>query len=217
MPNALGAAAGAGIAQLAERELPKLEVAGSNPVARSNYPQTGVDLTMSMFTKKPEQESQVSPASPAPRPASAARPSSTPPAMPAATGKSSFLGSGCVFEGKFSGGGSFECRGEFEGVIDVEGDVVIGHGGSAKAELNARRINIEGRLQGDVTGTEKVEVGTAGHVEGDVRAPAVQFAEGAFFEGNVEMRRGKAAASDDEASNSSEGQPELPGSDTTAS
>ena len=31
----------AGVAQLVERELPKLEVAGSNPVARSSFGQPG--------------------------------------------------------------------------------------------------------------------------------------------------------------------------------
>lgn len=74
---------------------------------------------------------------------------------------------------------------------------MIGHGGKAEAEVKARRISIEGRLHGDATGTEKVEVGASGHVEGDVRAPAVQFAEGAFFEGNVEMRRPRREPSTD--------------------
>jgi cytoskeletal protein CcmA (bactofilin family) len=138
--------------------------------------------------------------------------------MPAAAGKSSFLGSGCVLEGKFNGDGSFECSGNFEGIIDVTGDLVIGHGGTAKAELKARRINIEGRLRGNATGTEKVEVGASGHVEGDVRAPAVQFAEGAFFEGNVEMRQGKpSAAAADEATDSASSEPAQQGGDAPAS
>jgi cytoskeletal protein CcmA (bactofilin family) len=65
---------------------------------------------------------------------------------------------------------------------------LIGTEGSATAQLTARRIVINGRLVGDAIGSDKVEVGASGHVEGDVRATAVLFAEGAFFEGNVEMR-----------------------------
>ncbi len=114
--------------------------------------------------------------------------------MRAAAGTRSFLGAGCVLEGDFNGDGSFECSGDFEGAIDISGDLVIGRSGNARADLKARRISIEGRLLGNATGTEKVEVGVSGHVEGDVRAPAVQFAEGAFFEGNVEMRRAEAGA-----------------------
>jgi len=162
---------------------------------------------MSIFGKKPEQETRPSTAAapvqptPAPQPQPqpkpqavrppAAQPQASRPTPPATSEKRSFLGSGCTFSGDLTGEGSFECAGSFEGNIDVTGDVTIGHGGTAKAELKARRISIEGRLLGDAIGAEKVEVGTSGHVEGDVRAPAVQFSEGAFFEGNVEMRRPK--------------------------
>ena len=148
---------------------------------------------MPIFGKKPDSEPVSStprpagPPAPTPRP----RPHPAPQPSPESAPKSSFLGEGCEFEGDLRGRGSFECGGTFKGTIDVEEDLVIGHGGVATAQLKARRINIEGRLEGDASGGEKVEVGASGHVEGDVRAPAVQFAEGAFFEGNVEMRRGK--------------------------
>ena len=142
---------------------------------------------MPIFGKKDEPAAPSnSAAKPPPRPRRAA-----PATQPAAAGKRSFLGEGCEFSGDLSGAGSFECRGKFKGTIDIEEDVVIGQGGVATAQLKAHRITIEGRLEGNATGGEKVEVGATGHVEGDVRAPAVQFAEGAFFEGNVEMRRAK--------------------------
>ncbi len=144
---------------------------------------------MSIFGKKPDNEA-ATPAAAAPAPAPPPKRQSAP--APAAAGSSegrSYLGDGCQFVGDLSGAGSFECGGDFDGTIDITGDVVIAHSGTVKAQLKARRISIEGRLQGDATGSEKVEVGVSGHVEGDVRAPAVQFAEGAFFEGNVEMRR----------------------------
>ena len=142
---------------------------------------------MSIFGKKPENPSQAS-ASPSPPPAPRRTPRSAAAPTSSSSGRS-YLGAGCDLKGDFTGEGSFECGGSLDGTIDISGDIVIGQGGTAKAQLKARRIAIEGRLQGDATGTEKVEVGASGHVEGDVRAPAVQFAEGAFFEGNVEMRR----------------------------
>ena len=143
---------------------------------------------MSIFGKKDETAASSTPAT---RPPPAQRPLRPAPATLGLAGKRSFLGEGCEFNGDLSGEGSFECRGKFKGTIDIEEDVVIGQGGVATAQLKAHRITIEGRLEGNATGGEKVEVGATGHVEGDVRAPAVQFAEGAFFEGNVEMRRAK--------------------------
>lgn len=107
------------------------------------------------------------------------------------------MGSSCKFVGELTGEGSFDCGGKVDGTIDITGDLVVSHSGTAEAELKARSINIEGRLLGNATGSAKVTVGPSGHVEGDVRAPAVQFAEGAFFEGNVEMRRSKAAQGSD--------------------
>jgi len=148
---------------------------------------------MPIFGKKPDSEpvSSTPKSAGPPRPAPSQRPRPQQAPRPASAPKRSFLGEGCEFEGDLRGQGSFECGGAFKGTIDVEEDLVIGHGGVATAQIKARRINIEGRLEGDAIGGEKVEVGASGHVEGDVRAPAVQFAEGAFFEGNVEMRRGK--------------------------
>ncbi len=159
---------------------------------------------MSIFGKKPEDQSPgsipSSPTSVAPRKTLR----SAPAPADATTGRS-YLGAGCELTGEFTGAGSFECSGSFDGTIDISGDVVIGHGGTVKAQIKARRISIDGRLQGDATGTEKVEVGASGHVEGDVRAPAVQFAEGAFFEGNVEMRRPEGADEQGESTSDDDG------------
>lgn len=104
----------------------------------------------------------------------------------------SYLGPGCVFSGEIRGRGSLECHGSMQGVIDLTGDVLIGERGIAKVEIFGRRIQIDGLLEGNATGLERVEVGATGQVTGDIRAPSVSFAEGAVFEGNVEMRAPRA-------------------------
>ena len=109
----------------------------------------------------------------------------------------SYLGPGCTFEGEIGGRGSIECHGAITGLIVLDGDVVIGERGIAKANLTGGRVVVEGRLEGDATGGDKVEVGPNGIVTGDIRAPSVAFAEGAVFEGNVEMRSGRADESTD--------------------
>ena len=144
---------------------------------------------MSIFGRK---DGPTAPSTPAAKPPPAQRPRGpAPPPPPGSAGKRSFLGDGCEFNGDVRGEGSFECGGKFNGTIDIEQHLVIGQGGVATAQIKAHRITIEGHLEGNATGGEKVEVSATGHVEGDVRAPAVQFAEGAFFEGDVEMRRAK--------------------------
>lgn len=105
----------------------------------------------------------------------------------------SYLGPGCVFEGEIKGTGSLELHGKVVGIIDLDGDVHVGERGSAKAKLRGGKVLIEGVLDGDATGTARVEVGSTGRVTGDIRAPNVSFADGAVFEGNVEMRSARAA------------------------
>ena len=105
-----------------------------------------------------------------------------------ASGTRSYLGPGCVFEGDIRGSGSLECHGSLTGTVTLDGDVVIGERGRAKGTLCGGRIAVDGCLDGDASGLQKVEVGATGQVTGDIRAPSVVFAEGAVFEGNVEMR-----------------------------
>lgn len=100
----------------------------------------------------------------------------------------SYLGPGCVLDGEVTGSGSLECHGTVTGRIDLDGEVVIGERGTATADLVGGRIVVDGVLKGNATGAERVEVGAAGQVTGDIRAPSVAFGEGAIFEGNVEMR-----------------------------
>lgn len=100
----------------------------------------------------------------------------------------SYLGPGCVFSGEIRGRGSLECHGSVQGIIELTGDVVVGERGIARVDIYGRRIQIDGLLEGNASGTERVEVGATGQVTGDIRAPSVSFAEGAVFEGNVEMR-----------------------------
>ncbi len=100
----------------------------------------------------------------------------------------SYLGPGCVFDGDIRGSGSLECHGSVTGTVTLDGEVVIGERGRAKGTLCGDRITVDGYLEGDASGIQKVEVGATGQVTGDIRAPSVVFAEGAVFEGNVEMR-----------------------------
>jgi cytoskeletal protein CcmA (bactofilin family) len=109
----------------------------------------------------------------------------------------SYLGPGCVLDGEITGHGSIECHGTVTGRIRLDGDVVIGERGSAKADLYGGRVKVDGVLLGNATGGERVEVGSSGQVTGDIRAPSVSFGEGAIFEGNVEMRSARKAGGTD--------------------
>ena len=142
---------------------------------------------MTLFNKSPQTEDKISGEAAEPT-LRATEPGEVSP-VPSGFGRgsSSYLGPGCVLEGNMQGRGSLQCQGSIDGAISLDDEITIGERGTAVAQLEARRIVINGRLQGNALGGEKVEVGASGHVQGDIRAPAVAFSEGAFFEGNLEM------------------------------
>jgi cytoskeletal protein CcmA (bactofilin family) len=63
---------------------------------------------------------------------------------------------------------------------------VLGADASVTADLTARAITIGGTVVGSVIATERAAITETGCVEGDVRAPRVQMADGAVFGGRVD-------------------------------
>jgi len=130
------------------------------------------------------------PSAPAPqaevmRPVPAAVPSPPPPA-PA----SSRITSGLTLKGEISGREDLWIGGKVDGKLRMEtARVVIGPSGKVHGEIEAREIVVEGNVDGDLLAAERLEIAATGTVEGDASAPRVALAEGAIFNGGVEVVR----------------------------
>ncbi len=98
------------------------------------------------------------------------------------------IASGARFEGKISGSVDLMIEGEVIGEIAVPAIVAVGAGGTVLGPISARVVRVAGKVTGDLRGAERVEVAATAHLEGDIAAPRVTIAEGAFFKGRVEMR-----------------------------
>jgi cytoskeletal protein CcmA (bactofilin family) len=107
--------------------------------------------------------------------------------MPEPSGVATHIASGTKVVGQISGTAELVIDGEVEGQIDLDSRVIIGASGRVKGEIQARAIEVGGKVHGNVRGRERVEVLTTGGLEGDVVSPRVVIAEGAFFKGKVEM------------------------------
>jgi cytoskeletal protein CcmA (bactofilin family) len=79
-------------------------------------------------------------------------------------------------------------EGEVEGEIRVEASVMIGNDGVVQGPVTAQVVRVSGRVLGSIQAVERIEVAPSGSVEGDMAAPRVIIAEGAFFKGRVEMK-----------------------------
>jgi cytoskeletal protein CcmA (bactofilin family) len=98
---------------------------------------------------------------------------------------------GTRLSGKIHGNADVIVDGELEGLIQVEADVTVGPEGRVKGDIEARSVRIAGSVSGNLKGAERVEILGSGKLQGDVSAPRVILAEGAFFRGNVEMTGGQ--------------------------
>jgi cytoskeletal protein CcmA (bactofilin family) len=81
-----------------------------------------------------------------------------------------------------------------DGVVDgklnlTNGSLTIGPNGTVKADVNAREVIVHGRIDGKVTGRDKVQLMSTCHVTGEVQTERLAIEEGALLRGKVEAGR----------------------------
>ena len=105
----------------------------------------------------------------------------------------SVIGPTLVIKGEVSAEEDLLIMGFVEGKIDHNQRLTIHAEGSVKATVKAKEIQIDGAVEGDIYGTERVRICETGHVVGNVYAPRVGLMEGAQFKGMVDMDSDAAA------------------------
>ena len=152
-------------------------------------------------TRPEPREPRVEPRAPQRAPdARAAEPSRAAETRPAdAAGRASVLGTTLRFRGELSAQEDLIVQGSVEGSITHTQTLTIGADGSMKGDIRARVIVIDGKVDGDLYATESITIRTTAKVKGNVFAPRVGIAEGAFFQGAVEMQPSGAAVQEHSA------------------
>jgi len=118
---------------------------------------------------------------------------SAPPARPAAIPDApgmSRITSGLKIRGEMSGSSDLYIDGETQGKIQLgEARVTVGPNGRVQADIDAREINIEGTVKGNLKARESVRLGPSSQMEGSVLTPRIGIDDGARLRGKVEMTR----------------------------
>jgi len=97
------------------------------------------------------------------------------------------IGPEALITGEIATGAVILIEGRVEGKIKSTGLVVIGEAGRVKAEIEAENASIRGKLEGDCTAKNRIEITQTGKVFGNLRAPLIAVAEGAVFRGSSNM------------------------------
>jgi cytoskeletal protein CcmA (bactofilin family) len=149
---------------------------------------------------KPSQSGPI-PSSPTPEPP---RPAPPAPAFeagsrtPPPSGDQATIGKGLFFKGEITGSESLFVDGKVEGSISLPGNrVTVGRNGQVAANITAREIVVLGKVRGNVTASDRVDIRAEGSLSGDVSAARISIEDGAFFKGGIDIRKpdAKSAAS----------------------
>jgi len=104
-------------------------------------------------------------------------------------GPVSVIGETLHFKGELSAGEDLVVEGTVEGKVN-QGKccLTVKPKGTLLANVNATKIFIEGRVEGDLSATVSVTIRESGNVTGNIVAPKIAIHEGATFNGSIEMR-----------------------------
>jgi cytoskeletal protein CcmA (bactofilin family) len=99
------------------------------------------------------------------------------------------IGKSVVIKGDISGGGSVYLDGELEGNVEFNGSLTVGPEGRVRANLQARSIVVQGRVEGDLYGLERAELKKSAIVVGDVYTPRIAIGDGMSLDGSVHVHK----------------------------
>ncbi|MFP5237742.1 MAG: polymer-forming cytoskeletal protein [Acidobacteriota bacterium] len=113
----------------------------------------------------------------------------------ASTGEQATIGKGLFIKGEITGSESLFIDGKVEGSILLNGNrVTVGRNGQVAASITAREVVVLGKVRGNVTASDRVDIRAEGALTGDVAAARISIEDGAFFKGGIDIRKPDAKA-----------------------
>ena len=139
----------------------------------------------------PSAVSEPTPAATAPRP------------VATSTADQATIGKSLVIKGEVTGSESLYIDGRVEGSINLSGNrVTVGRNGVVSANINAREIVVLGKVRGNLTASDRVDIRSDGSLTGDVIAARISIEDGAFFKGGIDIRKAGQKANGEEVKTS---------------
>ena len=107
---------------------------------------------------------------------------------------SGFIASGTLITGEASFKSLLRIDGRFSGRINsATGTLIVGSGGQVDANVEVSIATIHGVVNGDVIAGQRIELGRAGKLNGNIQTPSLMIEQGGIFEGSCKMVQQKAA------------------------
>jgi cytoskeletal protein CcmA (bactofilin family) len=99
------------------------------------------------------------------------------------------IGRSLVIKGEITGSESLFIDGRVEGSINFpDNRVTVGRNGTVAANITAKEVVIMGKVQGNVSCEDRLDIRSEGVLAGDVITHRISVEEGAILKGGVEVR-----------------------------
>jgi cytoskeletal protein CcmA (bactofilin family) len=111
------------------------------------------------------------------------------------TGEVAHIGQSVTVKGELSGSEDLYIDGQVEGTIELRGNsLTIGPHGQVKANINAKDVVVQGKLDGNIQATQRAELKKSAVAVGDIVTQRVSIEEGAYFKGKVDVQKDSGAS-----------------------
>jgi cytoskeletal protein CcmA (bactofilin family) len=106
---------------------------------------------------------------------------------------SGYVGNGTVLTGEASFKAMLRVDGHLSGSVSSEGGtLLVGNNGQVDADIKVAIATIHGTVNGDIVASQRLELGRAAKVNGNIQTPSLVIEQGAIFEGSCRMIQLKA-------------------------
>ena len=100
------------------------------------------------------------------------------------------IGKSVIIKGELSGSEDLYIDGQVEGSIELRNNsLTIGPNGQVKADVNAKGVTIQGKLEGNITASDRLELRKSAIIVGDISTQRITIEDGAYFKGKVNVQR----------------------------
>ena len=114
----------------------------------------------------------------------------TPKVPETARGETTLIGTSIVIKGELSCGEDLYIDGQVEGTIDPKGNrLTIGPNGRVKANVIACAVVVQGKLEGNIQASDRVDLKQSAVVMGDIATHRISIDEGAYFKGSLNIQK----------------------------
>lgn len=116
---------------------------------------------------------------------------------PVTTKAAACISQGIKIKGEVTGSEDLFVDGQVDGKLSLtNGILTIGPNGQVKADVTAREVIVRGKVDGKVSGRDKVQLWSTGQVTGEVQTDRLAIEDGALLRGRVEAGKQPGKAGD---------------------